>query len=1001
MPGTFSIGGLVSGLDTQNILDQLREIERRPVVLLENRKSQYQRRLDAWKRITSQLQALKSAMDDLRQVSDFNLFTTNSDDEDYVTLIATSSATPGEHTIVVNNLAKARKIGSKIFTSKTEDLGLSGDFLIDGEVISVSTTDSLLDIMDKINNSDAAVNASIIQIGEDQYRLIISAQSEGSDSFHILDASTSNILQSLGFITGSVSIKNSITGGARSDAFSDIATAVGSLLNLSSPQSGTVTIGDKTVSIDLSADSLADIRDKINAAAPTGVKAVIASDTDDDGDTVYYLRIEGTTTFSDDNNVLQTLGILEGTTGFAGEARELTASRGNTTDGSTAITASTLIVDIYGANAQAGDTITILGKDHNGNSVSSTFTISSTSTVQDLLNAIESAFSGTVTASVDSRGRIVITDGTIGTSQLDLTLIEHNEGGGSLDFGVFSATTAGTDAFSGDLQQGEDASITIDGMTITRSTNSINDILDGVTINLHKEDASKTVHISVNRDYDAIIDKIEDFISRYNDIVQSINEHFTYDQETETAGTLFADATLVSVQSEIRNIVSNRITGLPQSMRSLAQIGIDSDRNGLLSLDRDELMEKLQDDFEGVVRIFAGVGETSDSDIVYIRHSEDTQPGTYSVSITQAATQASTTGTTLLYSGLAGDVVLTITDVNTNQSASISLSAGDDIDTIVSAINSELSQEKRQIRTSTNQILSGGVAATPYTAWTDVDGGVQVGDTFTITGTTHNGESVSGTYTVESGDTVQDLLSAIQNIFNGTVTATLNSNGYIVITDVDAGNSSMDITITANNEGGGTLDIGTMSLTQEGRYAIPVTASNENGYLKLTHDDYGSANGFTISQSANYLGLTDGTYTGQDVAGTINGETATGSGQVLTGDDDQPNIAGLALRVTLTPDQLAAQGSDQGTITLTFGIAEQMYNHIKKITDQFSGYVSLRQDNLEDIIEDIDERIAIVEERVNKRIQNLEMQFINLEKMLSQMRSLSNYLTSQIGGFMG
>ena len=1003
MPGTFAVGGLVSGLDTQNILDQLREIERRPIKLLEERKSSYQKRLDAWKDINSKLQALKSAMDDLRQTLDFRVFSTSTEDKDYVTLTATSDASPGEHTIVISQLAQARRISSKSFSSKTDALQLSGDFLIDGHAISVSETDSLIDIMDKINNSNADVSASILQLSDTAYRLIISAKNTGEDSFHILDASTTNILQNLGIITGSVSIKNSVTGGAQSDAFSDISTTVGSVLGLNSPQSGTVTIGDKTVSINLASDSLADIRDKINTAAPTGVVAKMVTDTDDDGNTVYRLRIEGTTTFSDDNNVLQTLGILEGQTGFSGDAQVLTASRVNTTDGTTAITASTKFSEIYGASVASGDTIAIVGVDHSGNSVSSTFTITdpTTTTVQDLLTAIETAFSGSVSAAVNSQGKIVVTDGTTGSSQLDLTLIEHNEGGGSLDFGNFSVSTQGQDGISGDVQAGQDASVTVDGLQLTRSTNSINDILSGVTLNLHQADNTKTLNISVNRDLDAIVDKVNTFISKYNEIINDINQNFSYNQDTEKAGTLFGDSTLVSVQTEIRNIVSNRITGLPESLRSLAQVGIDSDRNGNLSLNRDKLLKKLQEDFDGVVKVFAAVGTTTDSDISYVSHTEDTKAGTYAVQITQAATQASVTGTTSLYSGIAGDEVITITDTNTNYSASISLNAGDDIDTIVSRINTELGKEYQQKRTSTGQILTGGNAATAFTAWTSVDGNVQVGDTFSISGTTHDGESVSGTYTVASGDTVQDLLSAIQTIFVSTVTATIDSSGHIVVTDVDSGSSRMDITITANNEGGGTLDLGTMDLTQAGRYSIPVTASNENGYLKLSHNDYGSANGFSVSQSANYLGITDGSFTGQDVAGTINGEEATGNGQNLVGNSDQPNIAGLVIRVTLTPDQLTSQGSDQGSITLTMGIAEQMYNHITTITDQFSGYVAQRQDAMQDIIDDIDDRIKQMETRVDKKISNLEMQFLNMEKSLSQLRGLSSFLTSQLNGLGG
>ena len=97
MPGTFSVGGLASGLDTQNILDQLIALERRPVVLLENRQKQYSERLNVWKQVNSKLQALKSTMDEIRQTTDFNLFSTNTEDDDIISLSATSSAAVGEH----------------------------------------------------------------------------------------------------------------------------------------------------------------------------------------------------------------------------------------------------------------------------------------------------------------------------------------------------------------------------------------------------------------------------------------------------------------------------------------------------------------------------------------------------------------------------------------------------------------------------------------------------------------------------------------------------------------------------------------------------------------------------------------------------------------------------------------------------------------------------------------------------------------------------------------
>ncbi len=85
-------------------------------------------------------------------------------------------------------------------------------------------------------------------------------------------------------------------------------TAVGTLLSLTTPPSGTVTIGDQTVDIDLGTDSLNDIKAKIEAAAPTGVSVDIEESVSD-GQSIFRLRIDGTTTAVDANNVLSTLQI--------------------------------------------------------------------------------------------------------------------------------------------------------------------------------------------------------------------------------------------------------------------------------------------------------------------------------------------------------------------------------------------------------------------------------------------------------------------------------------------------------------------------------------------------------------------------------------------------------------------------------------------------------------------------------------------------------------------
>jgi len=995
MPSGITFSGLASGLDTAKMLDQLMAIERRPIELLLRRQSGFRERLAAWQKIDSQLLSLKNAAAAIRKATDFNLFNATSDDDEVLAVRATTAASPGTHTVDVLALAKARKLSSKPYTDSTTALNLSGEIVINGKAVQISSSYSLADVRDVINNAKVGVTASILSISEADYRLVLTSDTTGAEGFDILDASSgsSNLLQSLGFTDSTTSIKNPLSNGAKTNAFSSSTATIAGLLGLTSPQSGTIQINGVNVTLNLATDSLTSIKTAIDNAAIPGVTTNIATETVD-GQTQYRLEINNGTSYTDSNNLLETLGILVGGTGKVAEVK--TGTVANTTNGSSPITANTTFANIFGAGVANGDTITISGTDHNGNAVSSTFTISNKNTtkVQDLLNAIQTAFSNTVTATVDSSGKLVITDNTAGTSQLTVSLTENNQGGGKLDFGFLLTTTAGRER---ETQAGQDAQVRVDGVTLTRSSNSISDVIEGVSLDLLKVETTKTINVAITRDLEAVKSKIGSFVKEYNAIVDAINAQFKYDADQKKAGVLSGEGTLRSVQSEIRNIVFGDVLGLPSTLNALGQIGVKSDKYGKLSVDDKVLSEKLQSDFQGVRRIFIGEGTTTDADIVYLSHTKKTKAGTYSVVITTAAAQATVTGTTNLSGGLGGNETLTITDAVTGRIATISLAQGDSLATIVSKINTELAQEYAQELTGSVAVTSGGSPATANTLFSALDAGVQVGDTITISGTTHGGKSVSGSYTVTSGATLQDFLTKIQDVFGGEVTATINAAGKLVVTDHRVGESSLTLSLTENNEGGGILDFGTLDETTKGRYGIEITASSSGGYLTITHNSYGSAFGFTVSQTSNYTGIANGSYVGVDVAGTINGETATGSGQTLTGNSGNTTTDGLALQVKLTAAQLASQGSAQGTVKLTLGVAEQMNFHLEFITDKYSGYVTKREEAIQDTIDDLQDRIDLMEKRVEERRRQLQERFVRMEQALQAMNSLSSYLNSQLG----
>ena len=884
---TNLVSGLSSGFDWRSMIDQLMEIEHKRVDLVENQKTEYEDQLSEWQSFNTKLLSLKTAATDLSDTEDFDVYTSDMtsnsstvDASDLFSVSASSSASKGSYTITVSSLATAQKLSSSSFSGFSDALGASyaGDILINGVAVSISDTDTLADIRNKINNANAGttptgVTASIVNYSTNDYRLMLTSDTTGEDGIGLLNGGVTDILNKLGFIDTDRTAKNHIAGGDKSDAFTISTMSVKTLLGLSTTQAsanGDIQINGNSIgAIDLSADTLTTIKDKFVAA---GVDASIITETVE-GENRFRILVEGgSNTYTDKNNILEALGILKGgVSDVLGVAGDIS----NTSAGAI-ITESTLIKDIDGYTGRATDDyIQLEGTDTDGNSVGpdTTFTITDIRTVGDLMTKIESLF-GDVTASVKGDGKIMVTDNTTGTSSLAVKIAVKNNGGTDDDTLYFDADddlgTADSDNPIRDreLIEGRDASVVVDGVTVTSSNNAVTDVIPGVTLNLLKMDADTTITLNVDRDLDAIMEKISAFVDAYNEVKTYIQQQQSYDQDKEkTGGILFGDGTLFSVKSDITSALIQSVWGVSSEYSMMGLVGINLDNEGQLSMDTDKLEGYLKTNFNDVRNLFAANGSTNGGTLEYVSHSKDTEAGEYTVNITTAATQSTSTS---------------------------------------------------------------------------INGTVGENETLTIT----DGDKVA-----EVVLTTDMTLSGIKNAINSEM-----SKVYMGITATDDG----------------------------------------SGHLVLTHDNYGSDNSFTISEDASsgnklWTGGYQTVNNGVDVAGTINGEAATGSGQILKGDDGESNIDGLVIKYTGT-----AEGLDVGEIKLTLGTAALFDRVLFNITDSYEGYVAFKQDSLQDGIDRFETRIEEMEARVDLKMENMINRFVAMETALSKIQSQSQWLSGQL-----
>ena len=191
----------------------------------------------------------------------------------------------------------------------------------------------------------------------------------------------------------------------------------------------------------------------------------------------------------------------------------------------------------------------------------------------------------------------------------------------------------------------QDAALTINGLDITRETNTVTGAIDGVTLNLLKADVGNIVNVTVGENINDLSAGIQEFVQGYNGLVETINTLTKYDPETESAGLLIGDATVRGIRNQLRSVISNSVAELSGNIRSLADIGIKTNANGTLDLDAAKLSSALANYPTEVTALFSLQGRPTDSDVSYLSATSDTQVGDYALNITTMASQAVYNGT--------------------------------------------------------------------------------------------------------------------------------------------------------------------------------------------------------------------------------------------------------------------------------------------------------------------------------------------------------------------
>ncbi len=483
-------------------------------------------------------------------------------------------------------------------------------------------------------------------------------------------------------------------------------------------------------------------------------------------------------------------------------------------------------------------------------------------TLDDLVNAVNDANVGVRASALQVRAgefQLVLTAEDTGTANA------FEVGGGGWGTDPLTVT-----------QDAQDAQLTVGGIDVLRSSNTIDDLIEGATIELQRT-TDQPVTVNAERDLDGAVERVATMVGELNKMMGKISELTDFDPESGESGPLQGQFAASQLAFSLRSAVTAPIEGLEGTASLASSVGISVDRNGRVQLDEDKLRQAFADDFEGTAQRFIRAGRSTDTDVAaQVGGARDTQAGTYGGEIARAAKVASATGSSY-------------TPPGNGQPKSFTVRAPGGQLVTVQIDTSDVSSEQAALRIQ-QALDQAGV--TSLTAGTD-------GDALTLRST-------------EEG-----------------------SHTSFRVFEVDAEGEEID---------GGTV-----------------------------------------------FGL-EGTHTGEDVEGTIDGVAAQGRGRTLTATEGP--AAGLQVYTNrgLEVDAGAPRAFEA---TFSHGLGGAMDSELRR-AEGSQGSIARARSSIDSQIQIYQDRIDAFEQRLESRETTLRRQFVAMEMAMDRFNSQGEWLQGQL-----
>lgn len=416
-------------------------------------------------------------------------------------------------------------------------------------------------------------------------------------------------------------------------------------------KTGSFTLNGKTIQVN-STDALTDVAVKINAAK-SGVSATVVNVGPNDSRLTLTSNQTGkanTIAASDSGGtVLGDLGLINA--GVSSIRQSVSFTQSSTTytgAGSLTLSSATQaiggLLGITSGSVPSGTFHLSNGGSGTGNEADIALNLDSNS-LTDLAGAINQAGISGISAQV-----VTVPDANGNLNRLHQLEIVSSSGAAPTftdPNGLLGTIGILQNQFTNTISNAKDAQFNIDGLDLTRSTNSVSDVIPGATVKLLSGTAASpgTTTLSISQNTDSIVQAVNNFASAYNGIQDFITAQNKFTPPTDlkagvagASAPLFGDSTVSQIQQQLAQTLT-AVSGTT----TLQSIGVTLDQTGHLNVDANALTQALQADPNSVSGLFGLSGTSDSTDIQFVQGGPKavaTSGAGYAVNVTQPATQA-------------------------------------------------------------------------------------------------------------------------------------------------------------------------------------------------------------------------------------------------------------------------------------------------------------------------------------------------------------------------